>query len=250
MDVGHELASVSRTGNSVVARTCDALSRTSAFLAAVLSFIARRSERMATRFDRSARWLHAKATGIPLGVDVAGDEWEEPVLLPLAPEPPPIPPAAFFTVKPPEQDEEWAAALAAAKQNTPEPEVKQKAPEPQAKQKAPEPRAKQKALEPQAKQKGPEPQAEPEPSEADWEAALLAAKKEHEAPAPKPAPKAAETKVGELRVGPKVAAARAVRPHITLKPTVVPRETTPKPIVPANPQTAATRKAVAAALRS
>jgi len=241
MDVGHELASVSRTGNSVVARTCDALSRTSAFLAAVLSFIARRSERMATSLDRSARWLHAKATGIPLGVDVAGEEWEEPALLLLAPEPPPIPPAAFFTVKAPEQDEEWAAALAAAKQNTPEPEVKQNAPAPQAKQKAPAP---------QAKQKAPAPQAEPEPSEEEWEAALLAAKKQHDAPAPKPAPKAAEAKVAELRVGPKATVARTVQPRITVKQAVAPHEGTPKPLVPGNPQTAATRQAVAAALRS
>jgi hypothetical protein len=242
MNVGHEFGSVSRTGNSVVARTCDALSGISAFLAAILSFIARRSERMATRLERSARWLHSKATGVPLGVDVAGDDWEEPVLLPLAPEPPPIPPAAFFRVTPPEQDEEWAAALAAAKQNTPAPE--------------PAPVA--------AKQNAPE--AEPEPSEAEWEAALLAAKKEHEAPVAKPAPKAVEakvraaksvlpSKVGELRAGPKAAAAtpRAVQPRVTLKPAVIAREsTTPKPIIAAaaNSKSAATRDAVAAALRS
>jgi hypothetical protein len=227
MNVGHEFGSVSRTGNSVVARMCDTLSGISAFLAAILSFIARRSERMATRLERIARWLHSKATGVPLGVDVAGEDWEEPVLLPLAPEPPPIPPAAFFRVTPPEQDEEWAAALAAAKQKTPEPE----------------------------------PRSEPEPSEAEWEAALLAAKKEHEAPAAKPAPKPAETKikaarpaapskVGELRAGPKAPIPRAVQPHISLKPATIARESTPKPIIPANPKAAATRDAVAAALRS
>src|SRR4051812_27415292 len=110
MEVGRTFDKVARAGRAAVTRTCDALSRTSAFLAAVMGFLARRSERMAVRFraangrlERSARWLHAKASGVPLGVDLAGDDWEDPVLLPLAAEPPPIPPAAFFRVQPPVQ---------------------------------------------------------------------------------------------------------------------------------------------------
>src|SRR3954471_16509496 len=155
MHVGRTFEKVPRVGSTVVIRTCAALSKTSAFLAAVMGFLARRSERMAIRYraansrlERGARWLNAKATGVPLGVDVAGDDWEEPTLLPLAPEPPPIPPAAFFRVQPPAQDEEWATAILAAKAGTPA----------------------------------------PEPSEEDWEAALRAAKEVKEATAPAPAP--------------------------------------------------------------
>jgi hypothetical protein len=226
MDVGRTFDKGARAGKTVVTRVCDALSRMSAFLAAVMGFLARFSERMSVRFraangrfERGARWLNAKATGVPLGVDVAGDEWEEPAILPVA-EPPPIPPAAFFTVSAPAQDEEWNAAISAAKQATPA----------------------------------------PEPTQENWEAALLAAKRVHETPAAKPAaaakqspssPRPSASRMTELRVGPRASAARAVQPHITLKESAVPAGgSTDKPRPSADPQVAATRKAVAAALRS
>jgi hypothetical protein len=235
MDVGQTLEKGALGGRSVFARVCYGLGRTSAFLAAVLSFIAKLSGRMASGLDLSSRWLKSKATGVPLvpvGVDVAGEDWEEPTLLPAAP---PIPPAAFFTTKPPEQDQEWAAALAAAKLDS-------------------------------------EREPEREPSEQEWEAALLAAKN---ATVAKPSPVKAQTPapvvaakaeapvsdtprpapapgMSELRVGPKAAAPRAATPRITMKQVSVSRETTPKPMVPpGKPEAAAaTRKAISAALRS
>jgi hypothetical protein len=234
MHVGRTFEKVPRVGSTVVIRTCAALSKTSAFLAAVMGFLARRSERMAIRYraansrlERGARWLNAKATGVPLGVDVAGDDWEEPALLPLA-EPPPIPPAAFFRVPPPAQDEEWATAILAAKTGTPA----------------------------------------PEPTEEDWEAALRAAKEVKEATAPAPAarnaaeaspspaeataPRASAPRPLERRVGPRPIAARATGPHITLRegPPLA-GGSGPKPITPvSDPKAVATRKAIEAALRS
>jgi hypothetical protein len=228
MDVGRTYDKDARRGRSVVTRMCVALGKTLAFLAAVMRFLAESCDRWARRFhaahgrlEGSAQRLNAQATGVPLGADLADEEWEEPALLPLA-EPPPIPPAAFFAVKtPPAQDEEWAAAILAAKQSTPS----------------------------------------PEPTEEDWEAALLAAKRAHEVPAvkaPEPPPATppklpAQERIGELRVGPKPATARAVPPRATLMDSV-PRvaRSEAKALGPAADSkiAAATRQVVAAALRS
>jgi hypothetical protein len=120
MDVGRALERVARAGRAVAIRTGQALSRTSAFLAAVMELLARRSERMAVRLHaahghlvRSSQALQARA----LAADLADEGWEEPELLPLAPVPPPIPPAALLGIKPAARNQDWAAAIAAAKRN-------------------------------------------------------------------------------------------------------------------------------------
>jgi hypothetical protein len=94
-------------------------------LAVVMRFLANVSARMGARFDaanrrleRFSRWSQAKQMGVPLGADLAGDEWEEPTLLPEA-TPPPIPPAAFFQGRPAQPDEDWAAVIEAAKHAAP-----------------------------------------------------------------------------------------------------------------------------------
>jgi hypothetical protein len=138
MDVGLTLRKVAQAGSTAVTRTWSALSRTAAFLAQVTSFVARQSERMAVRFrgatarlERTSRWLRAKALRVPLGADLAGTEWEEPTLLPVAAEPPPIPPAAFFKSRPAAaQEEDWGAAIMAAKLGaTPAPSTPQSSPD-------------------------------------------------------------------------------------------------------------------------
>jgi hypothetical protein len=129
MDVGRAFNKVARAGRTAIKRTWRALHRISAFLAAVMRFLAKVSERMARGFEQATRRLErfsrlsrAKELGVPLGVDLAGDDWDEPELLPEAATPPPIPPAAFFQSGTTPSDEDWAALIAAAKiGNTPAP---------------------------------------------------------------------------------------------------------------------------------
>jgi hypothetical protein len=269
MDVGQAVDKGALGGKSVFARVCDALGATSAFLAAVLSFIAKRSERMATGLERSARWLRSKSSGIPIGVDVAGEEWEEPAFLPDAPEPPPIPPSAFFTVKTPAQDEEWAAAVAAAKLDAEHEQEREPseqeweaallaakntsapAPSQPAKAETPKPVVTARTT---GSVKVAKPAEPPKPMATARTTGSIAVAKPVETPKPVVAKQTPAPKIAELRVGPKAAPARATEPHIALKPaaTSPARDTTPRPIVPpADPQTAAaTRKAISAALRS
>ena len=124
---GGRIEKVARAGRTAVTRTWSAISRTSWILAVVMRFLAKRSEKAAARYraatgrlERISQVTNAKAQGIPLGVDLAGEEWEEPVLLPEV-APPPIPPAAFFKNEPtPAEEAEWRAALDAAKHSEPE----------------------------------------------------------------------------------------------------------------------------------
>jgi hypothetical protein len=180
-------------------------------LAAVMRFLERRSERMAERFERWSRWLRAKALGVPLGADLAGDEWEDPVILPLDPEPPPIPPSAFFRTAAPANDEEWNAAIVAAKQATP----------------APVP-------------------AEAQASEEEWEAALLAAKR-NSASMPVAEPAAAAVAKAPARITASVAAAPA---RTTATVTPAPARITAPRTRTASAEVTATRQVVAAALRT
>src|SRR5690242_10703281 len=85
-------------GKSLVSRIWIAFSLTSRALAKMMGLLAGMFRATTNGLEWFARWTNAKATGVPLapvGVDLAGDDWEEPAILPLAPEPPPIPPAAF-----------------------------------------------------------------------------------------------------------------------------------------------------------
>jgi hypothetical protein len=263
MDGGRTLEKVARAGRTAVTRTWSAISRTSAVLAVVMRFLAKRSERAAARYraatgrlERISQVTNAKALGIPLGVDLAGEEWEDAPVLPLA-EPPPIPPAAFFKTEPtPAEEAEWRVALEAAKHGTPEPATdewtaamaaaKQAEPAP-AKQAEPAP-AKQAATAPK--------QAEP----ASAKHAEPASAKHAEPPASAAIPVARPTaslpvrRTGELRLGPKPATPRAIEPRITLKgAAAVPAEVGgPKTGTPTvDPHVAAaTKKTVAAALRT
>jgi hypothetical protein len=88
-----------------------------------LGFLAKRFQAATDSLERLTRWSRAKALGVPLNVDLAGEDWVEPNLLPEAPTPPPIPPAAFFKGRTatPGEEEDWGAAISAAKANTPAP---------------------------------------------------------------------------------------------------------------------------------
>jgi hypothetical protein len=126
MDVGRAFEKVARARRAAVTRTCGALQAVSTFLAAVMRFLGKISRSMALRFEsatsrleRFARWSRAKQMGVPLGADLAGEEWGEPELLPVAVTPPPIPPAAFFQSPGAPPDEDWAAVIAAAKIGSP-----------------------------------------------------------------------------------------------------------------------------------
>ena len=188
-------------------------------LAAVMRFLERRSERLAERFERWSRSLRARALGVPLGADLAGEEWEDPVILPLDPEPPPIPPSAFFRTAAPANDEEWNAAIVAAKQATP----------------APVP-------------------VEAQESEQEWEAALLAAKR-NSASMPVAEPAAAAVAKAPARITASIPTAAPVTPapapaRITATVTPAPARITAPRTRTASAEVTATRQVVAAALRT
>jgi hypothetical protein len=250
MDAGRTAEKVAQAGRGTVTWIWDVLSRTSGLLAVVMKFLGKRAERMAARFqgangrlERFSRWSHAKAMRVPLGADLAED-WEEPEELPPAVTPPPIPPAAFFQPKRTPEEEDWGAAIEAAKHSTPEPSTSD-----------------------------------------EWEAALVAAKHGPATPAPvttasvattiQPAPvevpaaKLALVATKVASIAPKATPARSLRPaaspgrrtaelssaaHLgALKNGAAlssSSDTGPKPLAASDAQTAAaTRKAVAAALR-
>jgi hypothetical protein len=204
-----------------------------------MRFLERRSERAAARYhavtgrlERISQVTNARALGIPMGVDLAGEEWVEPVLLPEV-APPPIPPAAFFKNEPtPAEEAEWRAALDAAK-HTPEPSTDEWAAAMAAV------KAKPAAVVAAA------------PAKAATPAPVVAPK----AAAPRPRPSATQPirLTAELRVGPKPVAARATEPRITLKgvataPELGASKAGPTPVDPH--VAAATKKTISAALRS
>jgi hypothetical protein len=262
MDGGQALEKVGR-GGSAITRTWSTLSRTSAVLAAVMRFLAKRSEGMAARFhaatsrlERASRWTNAKALGVPLGADLAPEDWEEATILPLAPEPPPIPPAAFKHGPTPAEEAEWAMALEAARQAaevTPPPVLKpadapRKSASHPIRRTAEVDAAARKAAELELAAATPQPvrrtaevaaASTPQPVRRTAELAV--------APTPQPVRRTAE-----LRVGPKPAAARALEPRITLKSAPVVAQVGPASSGPTvDPHVAAaTKKTIAAALRT
>jgi len=269
MDGGRTLESGIR-GKSVADRIWSAINGTAAVLAAITRFFARSLAWWAARFqgatdglDRVARWSNAKALGIPLvpvGVDVAGDDWEEPEILPLAPEPPPIPPRAFFNGQPtPAEEAEWRVALEAAKHSEPETDDEWTAALAAAKAAK---EAAQKELDAVAVAT-PAPIATPEPTRPSTTqprvTATRAAVTSPVAPArPRPSAPQPVRLTAEMRVGPKNAvAARAVEPRITSRGSAVvasaPELGSPKTgghsVVDPH-VAAATKKTIAAALRT
>lgn len=231
----------------MVKGTWGALHWTSAALTAVMGFMARTSARWADRFDaatgrleRLERWSRAKVQGVPLGADLAGEDWVEPsAVLPVVAvvKPPPLPPAALVKSRPTGSgDEDWGAAIVAA----------------------------HKAIDPA------------ESSSDDWSVALRAAK-ESAAPAatatpataaspmpeakpaerpvtPAPAPVTPVPSIAELRARLRPSAPMAISPHVDLKtgttlvglsggPKLGPKRVDPD-------VAAAAKKAIAAALRS
>jgi hypothetical protein len=244
------LDKVTRAGSTAVTRTWSGISRTSAFLAAVLSFLARVSERTTgglrratSRLEYLTRWSQAKAMRVPLGADLAGDDWVEPTLLPVAPLPPPIPPAAFFTGPKPPTDEEWSAAILAAKTgNTPAPEG------------ADEWEA---ALRAAKTGNTPAPQLQPQASAVPAAQVSLASR----TPAPKVTSPAVQPlsavlkqpapRISELRVGPKTITPREPSLSVNEGARLTTSDIASRPVeesVDAH-VAAATRKAIAAALR-
>jgi hypothetical protein len=229
-----------------------AISRTSATVAVVMGFLARRAERMAARYraahsrlERITRWTHAKAMRIPLGVDLAGEEWEEPTLLPEAPTtPPPIPPAAFFTNRPsPKEDAEWGAAIIAAKQDEPPPPSDEWAAALEAAKRGNTPVPVQKEQ--------PRSIAATAPAKPATTTVVPPPSRELRAVVERPAPRPAERRIGPK---PLAAPARAVEPRITMKgsPAFTTAASTPKPVhATVDPHVAAaTRQAIKAALRT
>src|SRR5688572_11338933 len=199
MDGGRDLEKVALRGPAATTRVWGTISGTAAVLAAVTRFLARRFQGATEGLDWVARWTKAKELGVPLvpqGVDLAPDDWVEPELMPLAPEPPPLPPAAFKHGPTPAEEAEWRVALAAAKQDTPAPETDEW----------------HKAV--VAAKTGSHPVVADEPAAP--KAAEQVAKKTS-TPAPRSSTPQPIRRTAELRVGPKAAAPRAVEPRITMK---------------------------------
>jgi hypothetical protein len=257
---GGRIEKVARAGRTAVTRTWSAISRTSWILAVVMRFLAKRSEKAAARYraatgrlERISQVTNAKAQGIPLGVDLAGEEWEEPVLLPEV-APPPIPPAAFFKNEPtPAEEAEWRAALEAAKHSEPETDEWTAAMEAVKAAKA----APAAAVKDTAKAKTPAPvlarkASTPAPVVATTPPPVVATKA---SATPRPRPSATQPirLTAELRVGPKPVAVRATEPRLTIRGMATASELGAAKSGPTavDPHVAAaTKKTIAAALRT
>jgi hypothetical protein len=101
-----------------VAQIWSAMARTETVLAAFLERVARLADATSTTLRSKAIRARALSRGVPVGAALAGEEWQQPALLPIAGavapgHPPPIPADAI--PRDAEEDRQWGERIARAK---------------------------------------------------------------------------------------------------------------------------------------